>query len=157
MLVIKRIQIEFADPAIKAIDHIHDIRKAAENASLNLFSRYDVQLQYPMPDGDRVVVEIKIPEEIADTFAIGNHLRGISNYLLSKWNDRYHQYLIGKRLLIYNELDEEDKKESGLAAVDRLEAVAKFAKLLERNDEEALDAIGRILTILKEVDDIAWQ
>lgn len=151
MLVTKRIQIEFADPAIKAIDHIQDIRKAAENAGLNLYSRYDVQLQYPMPDGDRVVVEIKIPEEIAGTFAIGNHLRGISNYLLSKWNDRYHQYLIGKRLLNYNELDESDKGEPGLAAVDRLEAVAAFAKLLERNDEEAMDAISRILIILNEV------
>lgn len=41
--------------------------------------------------------------------------------------------------------------------MDRLEAVAKFAKLLERNDEEALDAIARILIILKEVDNIAWQ
>ena len=150
MLVTKRIQIEFADPAIRAIDHIQDIRKAAENAGLNLYSRYNVQLQYPMPDGDRVVVEIKIPEEIADTFAIGNHLRGLSNYLLSKWNDRYHQYLIGKRLLNYNELDESDKREPELAAVDRLEAVAAFAKLLERNDEESMDAISRILIILKE-------
>ena len=150
MLVTKRIQIEFADPAIRAIDHIQDIRKAAENAGLNLYSRYNVQLQYPMPDGERVVVEIKIPEEIADTFAIGNHLRGISNYLLSKWNDRYHQYFIGKRLLNYNELDESDKGEPGFAAVDRLEAVASFAKLLERNDEEAMDAISRILIILKE-------
>ena len=90
MLVTKRIQIEFADPTIKAIDYIQDIRKAAENAGLNLFSRYDVQLQYPMPDGDRVVVEIKIPEEIVDTFAVGNHLRGISTYLLSKGSNRYH-------------------------------------------------------------------
>ena len=150
MLVTERIQIEFADPAIRAIDHIQNIRKAAENAGLNLYSRYNVQLQYPMPDGDRVVVEIKIPEEIADTFSIGNHLRGISNYLLSKWNDRYHQYLIGKRLLNYNELDESDKRKPELAAVDRLEAVAAFAKLLERNDEEAMDAISRILIILKE-------
>lgn len=150
MLVTKRIQIEFADPTIKAIDYIQDIRKAAENAGINLFSRYDVQLQYPMPDGDRVVVEMKIPEEIADTFAVGNHLRGISTYLLSKWNDRYHQYLIGKRLLNYIELDEEEKKDSGLAAVDRLEAVSAFAKLLERNDEEAMDAISRIIIILKE-------
>ena len=150
MLVTKRIQIEFADPAIRAIDHIQDIRKAAENAGLNLYSRYNVQLQYPMPDGDRVVVEIKIPEEIAETFAIGNHLRGISNYLLSKWNDRYHQYLIGKRLLNYNELGDSDKRQPELAAVDRLEAVAAFAKLLERNDEEAMDAISRILIILKE-------
>lgn len=149
-MVIKRIQIEFADPGIKAIDHIQDIRKAAESAGLNLYSRYKVQLQYPMPDGDRVVVEIKIPEDKADTFAIGNHLRGISNYLLSKWNDRYHQYLIGKRLLNYNELDESDKKETRLAAVDRLEAVATFARLLERNDDEAIDMISRILVILKD-------
>ena len=151
MLVTKRIQIEFADPTIKAIDYIQDIRKAAENAGLNLFSRYDVQLLYPMPDGDRVVVEIKIPEEIVDTFAVGNHLRGISTYLLSKGSNRYHQYLIGKRLLNYIELDEEEKKESGLATVDRLEAVSVFAKLLERNDEDAMDAISRIILILNEV------
>lgn len=149
-MVTKRIQIEFADPGIRAIDHIQDIRKAAENAGLNLYSRYNVQLQYPMPDGDRVVVEIKIPEEIAVTFKIGNHLRGISNFLLSTWNDRYHPYLVGKRLLNYNELDESDQKEIGLAAVDRLEAVAAFARLLERNDEEAMDMISRILVILKE-------
>lgn len=151
MLVTKRIQIEFADPTIKAIDYIQDIRKAAENAGLNLFSRYNVQLQYPMPDGDRVVLELKIPEEIAHTFAIGNHLRGISAYLLSKGNNRYHRYLIGKRLLNYIELDEEEKKESVLATVDRLGAVAAFAKLLERNDEEAMDAINRIILILDEV------
>lgn len=150
-MVTKRIHIEFADPGIKAIDHIQDIRKAAENAGLNLYSRYNVQLQYPMPDGDRVVVEIKIPDEIAETFAIGNHLRGISNFLLTRWNDRYHPYLIGKRLLNYNELDESDRKEeNALAMVDRLEAVSVFAKLLERNDEEAIDMISRILVILNE-------
>ena len=37
-----------------------------------------------------------------------------------------------------------------MAAVDRLEAVSAFAKLLERNDEEAMDAISRIIIILKE-------
>lgn len=149
-MITKRVQIEFADPAIKAIDYISDIRKAAENAGLNLFSRYNVQLQYPMPDRDRVIVEIKIPEEIADGFAIGNHLRGISNFLLSKWSDRYQKYLIGKRLLIYNVLDGSDLKENVIAPVDRLEAVACFAKLLERNDEEAMEMICRILSILNE-------
>ena len=50
-------------------------RKAAENAGLNLFSRYRVRLQYPMPtDNDGVVVDIVIPDEIAATFAVGNHL-----------------------------------------------------------------------------------
>ncbi len=149
-MVSKIIQIEFADPRIKAIDYIHDIRKAVENAGLNLYSRYDVQLQYPMPDGDRVVVEIKIPDDKADNFKIGNHLRGISNYLLSRWNDRYHPYLIGNRLLYYNEIDELDNKESELLMVERLEAIVLFAKLLERNDSEAMDMIRQILTILKE-------
>lgn len=152
----KKIQIEFANPSIRAIDHIQDIRKAAENAGLNLFSRYDVQLQYPMPDGDRVVVEIKIPDEIAETFAVGNHLRGISNYLLSRCGDRYQSYLVGKRLLSYTEVHEGRREPAGFAMVDRLEAVVAFAKLLERSDEEALDQISRILVILKETKQ-PWQ
>ena len=155
-MITKKIQIEFADPSIRAIEHIQDIRKAAENAGLNLFSRYDVRLQYPMPDGDRVIVEIMIPEEIVETFAIGNHLRGISNYLLSRWGDRYRPYLVGKRLLNYIEMQEGHKETAGLAMVDRLEAVAAFARLLERSDEEALDQISRILVILKETKQ-PWQ
>ena len=152
----KKIQIEFANPSIRAIDHIQDIRKAAENAGLNLFSRYDVQLQYPMPDGDRVVVEIRIPDEIAETFAVGNHLRGISNFLLSRYRDQYQPYLVGKRLLYYTEVQEGCRESAGLAMIDRLEAVAAFAKLLERSDEEALDQISRILVILKEAKQ-PWQ
>lgn len=64
MLVSKNIQIEFADSSMKAIDAIHDIREGVRSASLNLYSRYDVQIQTPMLYGeDKVVVEIKIPEE----------------------------------------------------------------------------------------------
>ncbi len=150
-MVTKRIQLEFADPNIRAIDYIQDIRKAAENAGLNLYSRYDVQLQYPMPTADdKVVVEIKIPDEIAETFAVGNHLRGISNYLLNQCGDRYQRFLVGKRLLNYVEVSESEHEPTGLAMVDRLEAVVSFTKLLERSDNEALDQISRILTILKE-------
>lgn len=71
MLVSKNIQIEFADSSMKAIDAIHDIREGVRSASLNLYSRYDVQIQTPMLYGeDKVVVEIKIPEEKVETFAI---------------------------------------------------------------------------------------
>lgn len=150
-MVTKTIQLEFADPNVRAIDYIQDIRKAAESAGLNLFSRYDVQLQYPMPTvDDRVVVEIKIPEEIAETFAVGNHLRGISNYLLSRCGDRYKAFLVGKRLLNYIEVQESNQPPAGFSMVDRLEAIVSFAKLLERSDDEAMDAISRILIILKE-------
>ncbi len=150
-MVIKRIQLEFADPRIRAIDYIQDIRKAAENAGLNLYSKYDVQLQYPMPTVDnKVVVEIKIPEAIADTFAVGNHLRGVSSYLLSKCGDRYQRFLVGKRLLNYIEVSESDQETENFTMVDRLESIISFTKLLERSDNEALDKISRILTILEE-------
>lgn len=150
MLVPKIIQIEFADPRMRAIDAIQDIRRAAESASLNLFSRYDVQLQMPMVvDDKKVVVEIKVPEEIVGTFAVGNHLRGIATYLLKSCNG-YDQYISGNRLLNYNEIPAPEMKSDSLPMVDRLEAISKFAQLLERSDSEAMDQISRILIILKE-------
>ena len=64
MLISKNIQIEFADSKIKAVDAIYDIREGVRSASLNLYSRYDVQIQTPMVYGDdKVVVEVKIPED----------------------------------------------------------------------------------------------
>lgn len=155
MFVSKIIQIEFTDFSIKAADAIYDIRKAAESASLNLYSRHNVQLQYPMlADDDKVVVEIKIPEEIVDDFSVGNHLRGISTYLLKRCGGRYDKHLVGKRLLNYIEIPTPEIKTDKLPIVDRLEAIVAFAKLLERSDSEALDYINRILVILKEVE--AW-
>ena len=94
MLVSKNIQIEFADSSMKAIDAIHDIREGVRSASLNLYSRYDVQIQTPMLYGeDKVVVEIKIPEDRVENFAIGPHLKGVANYLLKSCNGRYDQYV----------------------------------------------------------------
>ena len=64
MLISKKVQIEFANPQMKAIDAIQDIRNAAKYAGLNLFSRYDVRLQMPMAyEDDKVVVEILIPQD----------------------------------------------------------------------------------------------
>lgn len=151
MLISKKVQIEFADPKMRAVDAIYDIRKAAEYAGLNLYSRYAVQLQMPMVyDDDRVVVEIKIPEKIAESFAVGNHLRGIALYLLKNCNGRYDQFVVGKRLLIYSEMSAQEMKTERMAMVDRLEAIVSFTKLLECSDEEAMDRISRILAILKE-------
>lgn len=151
MLVSKYIQIEFADSSMKAIDAIHDIREGVRSASLNLYSRHDVQIQIPMLYGeDKVVVEIKIPEKIVKSFSIGPHLKGVANYLLKKCNGRYDQYVVGKRLLVYTEVVTPDMSDNRFPMEDRLEAVAKFARLLERSDEEAMDAISQILVILKD-------
>ena len=153
MLVSKNIQIEFADSSMKAIDAIHDIREGVRSASLNLYSRYDVQIQTPMLYGDdKVVIEIKIPEEIVDKFSIGPHLKGVANYLLKSCNGRYDKYVVGKRLLVYTEVATPDTSDNKFPMEDRLEAVSKFSKLLQRNDDEAMDAIGQILVILKDAE-----
>ncbi|WP_281666410.1 hypothetical protein [Gemella morbillorum] len=151
MLISKNIQIEFADSTIKAIDAIYDIREGVRSVSLNLYSRYGVQIQTPMVYGDDKVVEVKIPEKIVDTFAIGPHLKGVATYLLKQCNGRYDNYLVGKRLLSYTEIAAPDASENKFPMEDRLEAVLKFAKLLERSGEEAMDAISKILMIITEV------
>lgn len=151
MLVSKNIQIEFANSKIKAIDAIYDIREGVKSASLNLYSRYGVQIQMPMVYGeDKIIVEVKIPKEIG-TFPIGPHLKGISNYLLKRCSGRYDQYVVGNRLLVYTEVEEPNASDNKFPVEDRLEAISQFAKLLERSDEDAMDAISRILVILKEM------
>lgn len=152
MLISKKVQIEFANPQMRAIDAIQDIRDAAKYAGLNLFSRYDVRLQMPMAyENDKVVVEILIPQDQEKTFNnIGNHLRGIALYLLKNCNGKYDQYIMGKRLLVYKEISDQEPKTEKLTIIDRLEAIVSFAKLLECSDKEAIDRISRILLILNE-------
>lgn len=153
MLISKMVQIEFADSRIKAEDAFLDIRNATQFVSLNLYSRYDVQLQTPvMLDDGRVAIEIKIPEERADDFALGNHLRGISMYLLKKCGDRYGKYLVGNRLLTYTEISTPSIDNTCYTMADRFEAIASFAHLLERSDKNSLDQIKRVFEILKETD-----
>lgn len=152
-MISKWIQIEFASTDIRAVDAIYDIRKAADAAGLNLFSRHGVQLQYPMPtENDTVVVEVKIPENAAKDFAVGNHLRGISKYLLKECGGRYDQYVVGKRLLNYIELSQQPAKEEAIPMIDRLESVAKFARLLQRTDPEAQELVRKINKIMEGVD-----
>lgn len=152
MLVSKMIQLEFASTEIRAIQAIDDIRKGTKAAGLNLFSRYNVQLQYPMPyAGDKVVVEIKIPEEIVSDFAVGNHLRGISAYLLKYCDGRYDRFVVGNRLLTYTELGQQkDAEEAELSMLVRLELISDFVQLLKRTDDEVAEKIKKIQNILKE-------
>lgn len=153
MLISKNIQIEFANPSMKAINAIHDIREGVKSASLNLYSRYDVQIQTPMLYGEnKVVVEIKIPADKVGNFSLGPHLKGISSYLLKNCNGRYNKFVVGNRLLVYTEVAAPNVSDNRFPMEDKLEAVIKFAKLLERSDEEAMDAICRIWGVLNEVE-----
>ena len=155
MLISKYYRIEFVHPDIRAIDAIQDIREAAKSAGLNLYSRYKIQLQYPMVSPDeKVYVEVKIPEEKVKDFSV-KQLRGIAVYLLGKkCHQRYQNYVVRNRLLTYddkyNPSDAPATPARLLSMTDRLEAIVSFTQLMERNDEQARDQISRILDILKE-------
>ena len=146
----KFIQIEFADSRIKAADCLRDLRDATESASLNLYSRYNVQLEVPMLIGNNVVLEVRVPADMVSSFAIGNHLRGVSAYLTKNCNGRYNNHLVGNRLLVYTEIPSPEVKTQEMSTVDRLEVIRRVAKLLERSDEEAMDYISKILSILND-------
>ena len=149
MLVTKHIILEFADSRIHASDRLHDIREAAEYAGLNLFGRFEVRLGYPkLTEKGDVMVEVGIPDTIAENFSVGNHLRGISRYLLRRYGDRYREYLVGKRLLLYFDADARIPNVSGFDGTDRLEMIRAFANLLKCSDEESLGYIREIRAVL---------
>ena len=150
MLVSRYVQIEFADTQYRAVDAISDIRKAVEYAGLNLFGRYGVQLQYPMVTNGKVIVEVKIPKDLSDSFAIGNHLRGIALYMLKKCGGRYNGRFVGDRLLTYTEVAKPYANMGEFSIIERLDAVASFAKLLECEDSVSNDKVYRIIEILHE-------
>ena len=146
-----KVQLEFANPTVKAINHIHNIREASKYAGLNLYARYDIQLQYPMPTSDdRVVVEVKVPDEDLDDFvqSLGRRLRGISKYLLDNYGNTYRPIQVGNRLLNYIHIGDDNTYLP--VTIDRIELIVKFATLLQRSDIDALDQIKRISIILEE-------
>lgn len=71
---------------------------------------------------------------------------------MKRCGGRYDKYLVGKRLLNYIEIPTPEVKTDKLPMVDRLEAIVRFTKLLERSDSETLDYINRILIMLKEAE-----
>lgn len=150
MLIAKKVRIDFASPEIKAYDCIGDIRKATEHAGLNLYSRYGIQLQYPMPEDGEVTVEVRIPEELASDFKTGYRLRGISSYLLKHHHDKYSKYLVGNRLLVYTETEEGIQADNSLSEDTKVKAISKFAALLLREDPASKERAERIMDILNE-------
>lgn len=109
--VTRYVEIGFADPRMVAVNHMADISEAVEHASINLAARYHVRLSAPSMGYDsnrqpHVVVQIDIPSEIADTFSIGNHMRGVATYLLNSGGFPYREHLVGSRLLWYRRGDE---------------------------------------------------
>lgn len=147
-MVTKYIMLEFADGKHRAIDSINDIRKATKHASMNLYSRHGVQLGYPMPYQDRVIVDIGIPDSDSDSFKVGYHLRGISTYMLGLSEKHYDSYLVGNRLFNYYEVS--NPSDNSLASYfDKLDLLSQIISILQRDDDEARLFSVKLLELLR--------
>lgn len=100
-MIEKIIFIEFADPRIRAIEHFSDICEAVNYAQHNLYVRHRIRLHAPYQSNNLVFLKMEIPDESCENFNPGNHLRGMSKYLLKKHSDFYKNYRVGNRLLHY--------------------------------------------------------
>ena len=109
-MITKKVMIEFANPQIRAVDHLSDISEAVDFAHCNLLFRHKVLLKQPYVIDDKfVILELDIPDEKAEKFSCGNHLRGIGKYLLKNKSEYYRSYCIGNRLFFYIELSDTEK------------------------------------------------
>lgn len=151
MLVSKTVKIEFANSEWRAVDCIQDLRKAAKSASLNLYSKYDVRIELPRIVNDTLVVmDIRIPEEIAEAFRIGNHLRGMSAYLMKYCDGRYNDAVVGNRILKYIVIPVPESDDTQIPMVQRFSLISEMAELLKNSDSMTSDKIARIIAIMHE-------
>ena len=142
------VQLDFADSTIDTSDNIDYIREAVEFAKCNLLSRHGILLEPPIiTEFNRVVIEVKVPEDKNENFSTGKRLSGISAYLLRTYPEKFHKQ--NNRLFHYIESNTIRNGERGkLSIAVRTDAMAKFAVLLGRNDKESIDKIVKILNIL---------
>ena len=99
MFTQRLIQIEFASPKILAKDRLNDISEAVSHSNRNLYYKHNVFISSPFVKNDKVFVNLNIPTALSESFNVGNHLRGISLYLLREKD--YKQYRVGTRLLFF--------------------------------------------------------
>lgn len=145
------IQVDLVTKDTTAYDNFSEIKKALENASLGLYSKYKIQIKDIQTVGKQVIMHVTIPDDIASTFKIGYHLRGVSAYLIKNYKEKYTPFIVAKRLLVYTVIPMQtytDEKE--LTFNDRLTAISDFSELLKHTDVVSMSKIIRILKILKE-------
>lgn len=103
----KKIYMFFASDPFKTVEYFEEIKEACEHAKWNLY-RYKMYLHTPkIAENMEVYVELDCHNE-NDIGNVGNHLRGISLYLLKHYP--FMQKLkVGKRLLYFYEKEKNDE------------------------------------------------
>ena len=103
-MMIKQINLYFADPEVSIKNHFADIDKAIKHASHNLYSRHKIEILPSVKLEDNHVT-FEMTGDIDSNFCFGRHLRGISIYLLKCCSYPYKEHCIGTRLLFYTSND----------------------------------------------------
>lgn len=145
----KNVQIDMASNKSTAYENYAEIKKAVESAAMGLYSKYDVQiLNVFLSDNKKVIMKLRIPDDIVENFSIGNHMRGVAFYLLKNYNEKYSELVVGKRLLIYTVIPTPTEKEDNISFDNKLSAISKFIDLLKNDDEESKAKISQIIAVL---------
>ena len=100
----KRVCIDFASPAIFAAEYFDRLKEAVYGVSCNLWIRHKTRIRINKEGEYLVVLTLQIPDDSAESFSFGRHLRGIAQYLLRDYPEEFEQYRVGNRLLVYKEL-----------------------------------------------------
>ena len=98
------VQVDFARPSMAACDHLEDIRAAVGSAKRNLYERHGVYIGNvrKVKNSSLVLFDLGIPEQYVDSFSLGRHLRGVSDFLLK--DPFYRSCKYGTRLLLYRKV-----------------------------------------------------
>lgn len=151
----KKIQVEFANKVVKDSDHFKNVKEAVMHSSVNLRYRHKVEIKdISVNKMGLIILEIGMPEN-AEDFSFGNHLRGISAYLLRRNPEIYKELLVGKRLLNYNEEFYDPDDESSFEGFKDNSAANfvlayEFMKLLNSYDKKSIEKVSRIQEIIYE-------
>ena len=132
-------------------DSFIDIMEAIEFAACNLKQRYGVTVGPIELTGEYYKLVMDIPDEIVTGFNIGNHLRGISGYLLkkSKNKDIYAKNKVGNRLLVFSEEVEEVRK-PGFDDERRLRLLRDISIMACYGDSYSTEKLNKIAKVLYE-------
>lgn len=107
-MTIKKVLISFAKAGATFCGRKDHILEAIDFAGRNLYAKHGIHiLDVNVGDIYDTVLTVSVPDDISDMFSVGNHLRGISQYLLKNYPE-YKDFLVGKRLLSYKVLPEKN-------------------------------------------------
>ena len=147
----KVIQVDLASPKATAYSYFSEIKEALANASQGLNNKYSAKINDIRIVGEQIIINLSLPDTIANNFKIGYHLRGVSLYLLKNYPEIFTPLIFQKKLLIYTVIPKQDyNPNAGLTINERLTAISSFTELLKNTDNTSLQKIKKIIKILQE-------